>query len=216
MKTDSNVTVGLGVATFGQGVYDEWALRGAKTLERNKAGFDQAVHIHASSLASARNEVIDLLETEWIVLLDADDDLMPGYAEAVRRGAESGHLLQVKTIGRVDGLLETEAVYIPRSNMWDRNYLIIGTVFEKKFAPQFTGLPILEDWEFWMRMISAGHDVKQIDATYIVDVNNTGRNSDAKTHAYVYNEIRKQFEPYRQILSSHTLRELEPEKTSSS
>ncbi|MBK6580440.1 MAG: glycosyltransferase [Sandaracinaceae bacterium] len=42
-----------------------------------------AVHVHGKTLAAARNIGAQAATTEWLVFLDADDELSEGYCDAI-------------------------------------------------------------------------------------------------------------------------------------
>ena len=41
------------------------------------------LHYHGESLSEARNFAASQVDTEWLCFLDADDELAPGYFEAM-------------------------------------------------------------------------------------------------------------------------------------
>ena len=78
--------VSIVVATFGDNswinIADNFALASAKGHFWNTP----IVRVHGgSTLAEARNAAADLVRTEWICFLDADDELYPGYFDEMEK-----------------------------------------------------------------------------------------------------------------------------------
>jgi len=117
-------------------------------------------------LAAARNRGIKNSSGKYLALLDDDDIFYPHhlqramdeltlgqkvvYTDAVRASYESNKLISKE---------------VPYSIDYDRNKLLIGNiapvncfVFEKEIAVKAglfdESLPVLEDWEFWLRLSS--------------------------------------------------------------
>ena len=76
--------VTIAVATFGDEAWSELARRRAIP---SAAQFGvPVVHVHADTLHDARNQAVDRVETEWVVHLDADDELEIDYLDALDAG----------------------------------------------------------------------------------------------------------------------------------
>jgi hypothetical protein len=81
---------------------------------------------------------------------------------------------------------------IPERNLYMSNHIIIGAMFRREMFVEFEEYPILEDWDFWLRMFIKGARIIGCpEAVYIVNVRPDSRNSNVKLHNRVYSEIRK-------------------------
>jgi glycosyltransferase involved in cell wall biosynthesis len=113
-------------------------------------------------LSTARNRGVREAQTEWIMLLDADDKLAPEYLERTLALAKKAGLDYVTTDIKYFGIYS----YITRSNInfYDQlfaNRLTTNSLFRKSvleavpFDPGFR--EGYEDWEFWIRLQSRGY-----------------------------------------------------------
>ena len=68
------------VATYGGDEWVDLALERAIPSAAEQAPF---VHAHRGTLHEARNEALGMVATEWVVFLDADDELKPGVLGAI-------------------------------------------------------------------------------------------------------------------------------------
>jgi len=85
------VDVTVIVGTYGEA---EWYAAGYRAAKACREWHDvPAVHVHAATLADARNRGAQMARTEWLCFLDADDALGAGYFEAMATAAEPGRLL---------------------------------------------------------------------------------------------------------------------------
>jgi len=198
--------IGVACATYGS---EEWKLRGEHAMRSLRhqtsdtdAGPMGRCHIHGEELAVARNEAVMAVESDWVIVLDADDRLDDRYIAAMRAarmvwGDEPKAIFRPATRGfhPEQGLLEPEAVMIPRTDMAKANCIVIGAMFPKSLFVEVGGfdrrLKALEDWELWLRMLEAGAKVIDVaDAEYHVEVNLDSRNKNRRHHADAYRQIR--------------------------
>jgi glycosyltransferase involved in cell wall biosynthesis len=75
----SNITVVI--ATYGEEIWREYAKRASASAQSQAP----VIEVHGEDLAGARNQGLALVETEYVVHLDADDVLLPGYVNAMLR-----------------------------------------------------------------------------------------------------------------------------------
>lgn len=149
---------------------------------------------HGVTLSEARNFGAQCCRTDWLIFLDADDALDPGYIEAML-AVEEGDIRRPATLGVYeDGSTDDESVMIPRKDIAVANYIVIGAMCRREqflSAGGFPELPILEDWALWRRLIASGSTVVDVpDAVYRVGVNPQGRNQDQRLHSTIYRQIR--------------------------
>ncbi len=167
-----DVTVVVG--TFGEVEWVNLAHERAVPSARSQA---PVIHRHDDSLAQARNEGAVLARTEWLCFLDADDELAPGYFEAM--GRATGDLRGPAVSYVRHGRCATPKLWPPQ-DLRNGNYLVIGTLIRKSLFDQVGGFktwPLYEDWCLWQRCARVGATVELVpDAVYVAHVRAKSRN----------------------------------------
>lgn len=168
------------------GVLAERALRSAQN--QTVPAHDVVISV-AETLEDARNRPALAATTEWLCFLDADDELDPGYLEAMLAG--TGDLRQPSTLGVVDGVEDPFSVVIPAKPLLDGNYIVIGAFVRRTMfvaAGGFNALPAYEDWDLWIRCWLEGAEITVCpEAIYRVHVQPESRNQlnrDAALRSY--------------------------------
>ncbi len=196
--------VGVVIGTFGDG----WFQRGLAAWESVQAQTVSvpAIRSHGTDLQAARNVgAKDLIESrpgiEFLIFLDADDTLDPHYVEEMLKG--TGDLRQPSTLGVYpDGHTDDEPCLIEpnpedRGGLLYRNHLVVGSMVRADLffkVGMFADLPVLEDWDLWIRCAQAGAEITQVPkAIYRVGVNEGSRNSEANLHGRIYQQIRRKY-----------------------
>lgn len=155
------------VGTFGEQTYADMALTRAIPSAQPQA---TTVHYHhggdgsyGQRLADCRNIPAREATTEWLAFLDADDELLPGFVDAM---------------GQADGDLRTPAVsyvrpsrgpaapmFWPERDIRDSNWLIITTLVRRDLFLELGGFRdviMYEDWDLWQRCLKAGATVERV------------------------------------------------------
>jgi Glycosyl transferase family 2 len=188
-----NGTIGVVVATFGdRGVWGPLALRAIESLERQTVPVDAFTWEHRTSLREGRNHGARRLATDWLIFLDADDELDSHYIEAMR-AVERGDVLVPLTFGIYeDGSEDPEPVRIGPCDLRYSNYAVIGTMHRHHLFDEVGGFgdfPCLEDWALWRSIARTGAEFVLSEAVYRVHVRSGSRNSDHSAHARAYTRI---------------------------
>ncbi len=194
--------VSVVIATYGN--EDEWK---PLVLRAMQSAWDQSVlphevlHEHGPSLAKARNAGAERAKGDWLIFLDADDELSHGYIEAMV--GSYGDVCRPSTLGiSPDGSEDNAPVLIPRKPLIDGNFIVIGAMIERERFLRLGGfneLPILEDWDLWLRFAVDKAEIVDVpDAIYRVHVRENSRNTDRSGHGAIYSQIRAK---YRRQLS---------------
>jgi len=160
------------------------------------AGADDVVtvHLHRDDAAGARNAGVDQVQTEWVVHLDADDELEPGYLSAMGRGTAD---LRAPAVRYVRNGVDQGPVRVPRVAGHDHdctadclpygNWLVVGTLVRADLIRKVGGwrdFAWSEDWDLWLRCHLAGATVEAIpDAVYRAHVRYNSRNRGASRAA---------------------------------
>ena len=191
------VTVCCG--TFGG---DEWIdLARQRALPSARLQCARVIHVHARTLAEARNLALAEVETEFVIFLDADDELAPGYIETLLAGTAD---IRVPSVSYVAGGIPRKP-YVPKVAGHDHqceaacleagNYAVIGSLARTELVRAVGGFgeeAVYEDWACWLRMYRAGATVETIpEAVYIAHFRHDSRNRspDIETKNRVHWEI---------------------------
>lgn len=158
------------IATFGD---QEWRQL-ADHAEASVPDDVPVIRVHGQTLAQARNQGLELVRTEYVVHLDADDTLEAGYLPALLDGSADLRAPAVRYVaeGRSD-----RPARVPRVAGHDHdctgdclphgNWLVVGTLARTRLLLDVGGWeewPIYEDWALWARCWAAGATVEAIPA----------------------------------------------------
>lgn len=207
------MNVSVLICTYGS---HEWLRRGLRALDRTQ-GVTAAVARHdpEGTLASVRNAAAAAAAGDWLCFLDADDELAPGYLEAMELASDNAWdddahhhrfdepkllvpALQYMVAGRPSGA--------PAIPAWDRslidlNCAVIGTLVPRALFQAVGGfreLDAYEDWDLWLRCVRAGATLVAVPgAVYLAHSTPEGRNSAAhEDRVAAYTAIRAEHEPH--------------------
>lgn len=158
------------VATFGD---DRWAELAQERAIPSAEGQAACIHVHGDTLAESRNAGLARVTTRHVVFLDADDELTPGYVEALAAGNAD---LRAPAVQYVRGG-RSHPPYVPR--VWGHehdcnadclehgNYIVIGAMARTQLLRDVGGwrdFAWSEDWDLWLRCHLAGAEIETIPA----------------------------------------------------
>ena len=159
------------IATYGDAEWQQLAEQAAASAETQ---CDEVLCVHGDTLAAARNEGLRAAGGRYVIHLDADDQLEPGYvdalltgtadlrAPAVRYVTETGHE-RLPRVPRVAGHdHDCTGACLP-----DGNWLVVGTLARRQLLIDVGGWeewPLYEDWALWARCHAAGATIEAIPA----------------------------------------------------
>lgn len=160
---DATVIVG----TFGG---PEWsALAQARAIPSAEALGVPVAHFHGEqletygeSLADCRNRAAQQAESEWLCFLDSDDELQPGFFDAMERANADLRTPQVQYVrrGRVH-----DPMFWPEGDLRNGNHLIVSTLIRRDLffeVGAFRDVLLYEDWDLWQRCWKAGATIEQV------------------------------------------------------
>jgi GT2 family glycosyltransferase len=183
------VEVTVCVGTYGDASWVDLARRAIRSAEPQAT----VIHRHGTSLAQARNEALALVETEWVIHLDADDELEPGYVEAMSRGTADvrGPLVRYMVNGEQRNLWQPRVFNhhhdCTADCLPDGNWLVIGSAVRTELLRKAGGwreFAWSEDWDAWLRCWKAGATFELVpDAIYRAHVRPDSRNRGATEEA---------------------------------
>lgn len=175
-------TVSVIVPIFGDDKYNAWAAERAipSVLNQGTSIPIEIISPAGANVADARNNGAADARGVWLCFLDADDELEPGYFDAMKRGTadlRGPACVFVRPGGRRDG-----PMLVPARPLEDSNYLVIGTLIRREmfhaaggFDPQWKAH---EDYDLWLRCERrCAASIEQIEeAVYVVYERPAGRN----------------------------------------
>ena len=130
-------TVSVVIATYGD---DQWrTLASERALPSALAEGPDEVMIHHEpdgTRASSLNNGAAQVHTEWIIFLDGDDELAPGYVGAMRQAAErhpDGGVLLTPAVQQIRKGRPNHPFFFPESDLTRTNWLVIGTMIHREF-----------------------------------------------------------------------------------
>lgn len=177
----------VAVGTFGD---LSWVrLAQDRALPSARAQGIPAVHVHADTLHDARNGALAKVQTEWVVHLDADDELEPGYVTAMEAGTADVRAPSVRYVrGHGDRAAPARMPHVAGHDHHDctaecllyGNWLVVGAAVHTQLVRQVGGwrdFPWSEDWDLWLRCYLAGATFEAIpQAVYRAHVRSRSRN----------------------------------------
>lgn len=167
-RTDLRFMIVIG--TFG----DQWWLQKAYDHAVPSAvlamdGVDELVFVsHGMNLSDARNTpglVYGTSVADWIIFLDADDQLDVDYVHAMQRRVEAlpegDYIIQPSTVGIRDGVQIGSPELIPPrgKTILAGNHCVIGSAVPTRLFFEVGGFdewPAWEDWALWIKCWMSG------------------------------------------------------------
>ena len=163
------------VATFG---HRDWIdLAHGRAVPSAYAQDVPVVYRHEDTLVDARNAAVRAADTEFVIVLDADDELEAGYVRAMMAGTadiRAPRLVEVHEDGtRCEVPLAHRDIEklnpLPISSMARRDQILA--------AGGFAPWPAWEDWALWLRMVRRGATFEHLPAaTLLAHVRDDSRN----------------------------------------
>lgn len=179
--------VTITVCTYGG---DEWfKLAQDRAVPSAKAQGCPVIHQHSATLADARNEALAKVQTPWVVVLDADDELRPGYIAHLGAGSAD---VRVPAVQYVMPGGRPARPYVPRVaghrhacsaeciTSGAGNWIVVGAMVRTEVvrgAGGWRDWQVYEDFDLWMRVLLLGASVEAIPAAvYLAHVRRDSRN----------------------------------------
>jgi hypothetical protein len=166
----SDVTVA--VATFGASAWQ--TLAETRAIPTAAALGVAVVHVHAATLHDARNGALAQVITPWVIHLDADDELEPGYLTALAAAAADVRAPAVRYVYR-SGVAAAPAM--PRVAghrhacgapcLPQGNWVVVGAAVRADMVRAVGGwrdFSWSEDWDLWLRCHLAGASFEAVPA----------------------------------------------------
>lgn len=181
--------VTVAVATFGDDSW--WRLAHERAIPSAVALGVPVVYHHADNLHDARNGALDMVKTEWVCHLDADDELEPGFFDAMAQGICDVRAPSVRYVPPENAPAKMPTVGIHNhaceaSCLAWGNWLVVGSVVRANIVRKVGGwrdFSWSEDWDLWVRCWQSGATFEPIpEAVYRAHVRRNSRNRAPKRH----------------------------------
>jgi len=182
-NTAKSPSISICIATYGSDDWRELAWSRAWPSCQDQGALEVLVfHDPDGTIASVRNELASTAKGDALIYCDADDELAPGYLDAMTRAVErvgDGPALLTPAVQqlRKNGSVRGKPVFFDRGiPLTDDNWLVIGTLIQKSLFMEVGGFEDYphgwEDWSLWAKAWKAGAQVVKVpDAVYRYHVN---------------------------------------------
>ena len=140
----------------------------------------QCFHDPEGTIASVRNELALTAKGDWLCFLDADDEIAPGYLDAMRAAYEQdrgdGPLLLTPAVSYVRKGKPAPPKFWGECSFTTGNWIVIGTLVQRSLFLEVGGFENfphgLEDWQLWAKCVKAGARIIKVpDAIYLAHTN---------------------------------------------
>lgn len=166
------------IATYGDDAWRTLALQRAYVSVQEQ-GPDHSRILHHDpwgTRATSLNDGAARTTGEWLIFLDADDELAPGYLGAMRRALEQQtdgkQSLFTPAVQQIRKGRPGPPIFFDRGiSLRDDNWLVIGTMIHRDLFHRVGGFPEyphgFEDWALWSKCFRLGATVVKVpDAVY--------------------------------------------------
>jgi glycosyltransferase involved in cell wall biosynthesis len=173
-------SISVVIATYGG---YEWSIMGTEralpSADNQDADDVTMVYRREGTRATSLNDGADEAKGDWLIFLDADDELAPGYVGAMRRALEQhpdGKVLFTPAVQHIRKGRPAPPAFMKEVDMRGGNWLVIGTMVSRALFNEVGGFHEhphgLEDWNFFARCVRAGANIVRVkDAVYRAFVN---------------------------------------------
>ena len=188
------------IASFGD---LSWKLRGERRAfpSTEDQGFHEVILIYERdmTLAEVRNAGAAKATGEYLLFLDADDQLAPGFHDAMQAAlAEQGpgEYLLTPAIQYGEPKYFSTPRFWPECEIETGNWMVIGTVVPRRIFELVGGwdeYELYEDWAIWAKCLREGPTIVKVpEANYLAWVSAGSRNKSSQ----------KKFRYWRQRIGS--------------
>ncbi len=187
------------ISSYGDDTWVDLASeRAVPSAQRENPAEVIPVHWPKGNIATVRNAAAAKASQGWLLFLDADDELAPGYVAAMTN-AVNAHpdpwTLFTPQVQYVVNRKPRRPKFWPEMPLRQANWLVIGTLVSKELFDDVGGFREfphgLEDWNLWARCVRAGATILRVpDAIYVAHWNRNSKHHelsrDRDQHMYWY------------------------------
>lgn len=160
------------IPTYGDDAWRDMAWSRAYPSCVEQGAFEIIVHHEPDlTIGPARNAAAELASGDYLLFLDADDELETGYVEAMREAVDRNDyprkmLFQPAVRYLRKGGQMVNPIMIPTKDLSHDNYLVIGTLVHHWMFEQVGGFSDyphgFEDWSCWAKCWKAGAKITPV------------------------------------------------------
>ncbi len=173
--TEYSVSVCIG--TFGDPIWEQRARKAAESAVAQRCA--EVVHVHGETLADARNRAVEEATGEWVVTLDADDSLAPGYIDAMSHATGDLRAPRLRFVD--DDGRHHEPFDLTRRDIRRTNPCAIGTAVRRADVIAVGGWrewQAYEDFDLFRRLWLAGNRIEHVSAAVYLAHRRAGSRND--------------------------------------
>ncbi len=163
------------------------------------------LHQPDGTVSSSRNAAASEATEDWLLFLDADDELAPGFIGAMERAVEregtdgNRRLLLTPAVQQIRQGPPGAPFFYKECSLTTGNWLVIGTLIQREFFWEIGGFEEhphgLEDWQLWAKAVKAGAAIVKVpDAVYVAHMNRFSKHHqlsrDRKAYRAAYEKAR--------------------------
>jgi len=171
------VTISVVIATYGTSEWSRLAYdRALPSVEGQDADEIRLVHDPEGTIATCRNRGAHETTGDWLIWIDADDELAPGYVGAMRRALEQqtdgNQTLFTPAVQQIRKGRPGDPIFFDRGiSLRDDNWLVIGTMIHRDLFNRVGGFDEyphgFEDFALWSKCFRIGAQIVKVpDAIY--------------------------------------------------
>jgi len=180
-NTAKSPSISICIATYGSDDWRELAWSRAWPSCQDQGALEVLVfHDPDGTIASVRNELASTAKGDALIYCDADDELAPGYLDAMTRAVErvgDGPALLTPAVSQVRKGKAGAPFFFDRGiPLSQDNWLVVGTLIQRNLFLEVDGFSDyphgFEDWSLWAKAWKAGAQIIKVpDAIYRYHVN---------------------------------------------
>lgn len=176
--------VTIAVGTYGDSRWQQLAT--TRAIPSARALGVPVIHAHAHTLRAARNAALAEVRTEWVIHLDADDELEAGYIDVMAGGSADVRAPAVRYVS--ERTIQRPAMPTVAGHnhgciadcLRQGNWLVVGACVRTDLVRRVGGwrdFAWSEDWDLWLRCYLAGASIEpRPGAIYRAHVRSWSRN----------------------------------------
>jgi glycosyltransferase involved in cell wall biosynthesis len=175
------MNVSIIIATYGEEIWSELAHERALPTAQAEDALEVLIgHDPDGTIAGVRNALASNASGKWLCFLDADDELAPGYLQAMERADRGPGYLLTPSVQQIRNQRETAPFFFPECSLETGNWLIVGTLVERTLFHEVGGFGEfphgLEDWVMWAKCVKAGAQIVKVpEAIYRAHYNKSSK-----------------------------------------
>ena len=168
--------VSIVIATYGSEDWRDLAMSRAYPSCIDQGAHEIIVgHDEDATIAQVRNALADKTSGDWLCFLDADDELAPGYIDAMEQ-VGGDQVLLTPSVQKVRNGRVSPPTFYKEIALNVANWLVVGTLVRRELFMRVGGFGDyphgFEDWSLWAKCWKAGaRPVRVPKAVYIQHVN---------------------------------------------